>query len=131
MNNVKLDWQMPDYYPLQQALVKSGQAYYPSFETSMNAIAVTGPGAGICADIANPILNFTPNAAAICAGTNTPMAGPGVGGFSFTAGPLATGACGDVQTQMDTYLYASWGSDLNASTTNFNYDITVNFCSQG
>jgi len=125
----KIKWETPNFFRLSSSTVKSGQAYFPGIETTMNAIAPTGTMATICAQIGNPIFNFTPNAGAICAGTATSCAGPGIGGFSFTAGPLVTSACGNVGTQMDTYLYASWGSDLCAATTNFNYKISVNFCS--
>ncbi len=127
----KLQWQQPNYAALSQTIVKSGRNYFPNLEENSNAIAVNSMNnAGICANIGNAALNFTPNAAAICNGTATANAGPGVGGFQYTAGPINTANCGNVGTINTSYAYDTWSDDINGPNVDFNFDISVNFCSQ-
>lgn len=125
----KLEWVKPNYRVMNNKVVKSGRNYFPGYESVGNAVAIT-PSAAFCSQIANPAISFTPAAAAICNGTATTNAAPGADGvFDSTAGPLSPSQCGMVNIQSDSYLYDTWGDDLQSGDIDFNFDTTVNFCS--
>ena len=104
----KLNWQSPNYFPLKDALIKSGTAYFEGVEG--NKCLVTPGYTG----------NTTPTS--IVPVTNTE--------FKYTDGPANSSLCGVVKTNSTSKLCESFTSFSPCIFgVQVNYDISINVCS--
>lgn len=104
----KLTWQSPNYFPLKDALIKSGTSYFSGVEGAK--CLVTPAYAG----------NTTPTS--IVPVTNTV--------FNYTNGPGDSAQCGVVQSNNTSKLCASFTGLTPCSLgVQVNYDISINVCS--
>lgn len=106
MNSIhKLKWEKPSYFPLKDALIKSGNAYFPGVEGAKCVVTQFYTGTIPAGYTAVPVTNTV---------------------FSYTN----PASCGVIQVNTDSVICDNFeGTNPCVPTLTLNYNISVNVCS--
>lgn len=104
----KMKWEKPSYFPLKDAMIKSGNAYFPGFEGAKCLVTPAFIGETAPTSII-PVTNTV---------------------FSYTNGPQDAALCGIINTINGPSLCEEFENSIPCSSTiSVNFDITIQVCS--